>query len=120
VRITGWVTREEIRGLYRRAHACVYPSTFEGFGLPVLESMAAGVPTACSSIPPLREVAGDAALLFHPVDEDGMLAALRSITSDQALRERLAVEGPRRAARFTWKRCARQTLEVLLEAASSG
>lgn len=119
VRITGWITREEIRELYRRAHACVYPSTFEGFGLPVLESMAAGVPTACSSIPPLREVAGDAALLFDPLDEGELLAALRSITADQTLRERLAREGPRRAARFSWKGCARQTLEVLLEAAGS-
>jgi len=118
VRLTGWIERAQLYELYRSAHACVFPSMFEGFGLPVLEAMAARVPTACSAIDPLREVAGDAALLFDPLDEEAMLQALRSVAVDEPLRERLSHDGPQRAALFSWSRCARQTLEVLREAAS--
>src|SRR5262249_12986370 len=64
VRITGWIAREEVLKLYANALAFVYPSSFEGFGMPVLEAMAAGIPTACADIPPLREVAAEAALFF--------------------------------------------------------
>jgi alpha-1,3-rhamnosyl/mannosyltransferase len=83
----------------------------------VLESLAAGVPTACSSIPPLEEVAGDAALLFDPLDEAALLSALHRITGDDPLRERLVHTGPERAARFSWHTCAEETLRVLREAA---
>lgn len=113
VRLTGWIGRTELCELYRRAHACVQPSTFEGFGLPVLEALAAGVPTTCSAIDPLREVAGDAALQFDPADQEAIEGALERISFDEQLRERLEREGPRRAAEFSWDRCARQTLEVL-------
>src|SRR5579862_3965 len=70
VQLTGWIPREEIFGLYQRAHAFIYPSTFEGFGMPVLEAMAAGIPVACSDIPSLREAAEDAVLRFDPLSED--------------------------------------------------
>ena len=76
VQITGWVPREELYSLYERARAFVYPSTFEGFGMPILEALAAGIPVACSDIPPLREVAGDAALYFDPLNEDDMASAI--------------------------------------------
>jgi glycosyltransferase involved in cell wall biosynthesis len=114
VQITGWLPRDELYALYARALAFVYPSTFEGFGMPVLEALAAGIPTACADIPPLREVAGDAALFFDPLNEDEIASAIESITNDAPLRERLAQAGPQRAGGFSWQRSAAQTLAVLL------
>ncbi len=118
VRLTGWIPREELYDLYLRAHAFVFPSTFEGFGLPVLEALAAGVPTVCSSITPLREVAGNAAVRFDPLDEQALLAALERVTGDEKLRRRLALEGPEHAARFSWRESAAKTLEILRTAAA--
>jgi len=118
VQLTGWIERAELSELYRSAHACVFPSTFEGFGLPVLEAMAAGAPTACSAIEPFREVACDAVLQFDPLDEDAIRAAMERISFEEPLRERLASDGPRRAGQFSWTRCATQTLDVLREAVS--
>jgi glycosyltransferase involved in cell wall biosynthesis len=114
VELTGWIPREELLQLYARAQAFVYPSTFEGFGMPVLEAMAAGIPVACSDIAPLQEVAGDAALFFDPLSEDAIAGALDRIVMDDALRGRLAKEGPERARGFTWERAARETLAALL------
>jgi len=119
VRLTGWLAREELEQLYVRAFAVVYPSTFEGFGLPVLEALAAGIPTACSAIEPLAALAGEAALQFDPADEDAMLHAIERITTEGELRARLAEQGPPRAAQFPWRRTAEQTLEALREAALS-
>jgi glycosyltransferase involved in cell wall biosynthesis len=115
VQITGWIPREELYSLYARARAFVYPSLFEGFGMPVLEAMAAGIPIACSDIPPLHEVAGDAALFFNQLDEDAIAVAMERLMADASLRERLAHAGRERARRFTWQRSAEQTLRVLLE-----
>lgn len=114
VKLTGWIPREELLQLYAHAQAFVYPSTFEGFGMPVLEAMAAAVPVACSNISPLREVAGDAALFFDPLSEDAVAAALDRIVTDADLRIRLAKDGPERARGFTWERAARETLSALL------
>ncbi len=114
VHLTGWIPREELYELYAHAAACVIPSTFEGFGMPVLEALAAGIPTACADIPPLRDRAGDAALFFDPLDEDAIAAALDRITEDERLRRTLAESGPRQARAFTWERTARQTLAALL------
>ena len=113
VQLTGWIPRHELLDLFAGAAAFVYPSTFEGFGMPVLEALAAGIPTACADIPPLREVAGDAALFFDPLDDDAVAAALHRIVSDEPLRKRLAAAGPERARPFTWKRSAEQTLAEL-------
>jgi glycosyltransferase involved in cell wall biosynthesis len=114
VEITGWLSREKLLGLYEHAEAFVYPSTFEGFGMPVLEALAAGIPVACSNIAPIKEVAGDAALFFDPFDEEAIAAAVDQILNDKALREKLTRAGPERAKPFTWKRAAEQTLKVLL------
>jgi glycosyltransferase involved in cell wall biosynthesis len=114
VQLTGWIPRDELLRLYARAHAFVYPSTFEGFGMPVLEAMAAGIPVACSDIPPLREVAGDAVLFFDPLKEDAISTALDRVVTEAPLRAQLTDAGPKRAGQFTWERAARETLAALL------
>jgi glycosyltransferase involved in cell wall biosynthesis len=113
VKFTGWVPREQLLDLYARASGFVYPSTFEGFGLPVLEALAAGVPTACSDIEPLAGVSGDAAIRFDPRGAEAMEAAMLRLVEDGALRASLAAAGPRRAAGFTWTATARGTLDAL-------
>jgi glycosyltransferase involved in cell wall biosynthesis len=117
VEFPGWLPREELHELFARAWGLIYPSLFEGFGLPLLESMAAGVPTACSAIEPLAGNAGDAALLFDPHDGGAIADAMLRLVDDDALRERLSAAGPRRAAEFAWQRTARRTLAALVEAA---
>jgi glycosyltransferase involved in cell wall biosynthesis len=110
VRFPAWVSHEELEGLWAIARAFVFPSLYEGFGLPVLEAMARGVPVACSNASSLPEVAGDAALLFDPRDESALAEALRRLLDDPALRECLRARGLARAAEFTWERTARLTL----------
>ncbi len=113
VTFPGWIPREDLYDLYRRAAAFLSPSLFEGFGLPVLEALAAGVPTACSSIEPLNEIAAEAALKFDPRDPAAIAAAMCRLVDDEALRRQLAAAGPLRAAQFDWRTTARLTLEAL-------
>jgi glycosyltransferase involved in cell wall biosynthesis len=115
VEITGWLAIENLLNLYRRAWAVVCPSRFEGFGMPALEAMAAGVPLACSDIPPLREVASGSALFFPP---DNIEPALERICFDDELRARLVPAALERAKEFTWRRAAEDTLAVLASAAN--
>jgi glycosyltransferase involved in cell wall biosynthesis len=110
VRFLGWLGSREIEGLWEVASAFVFPSLYEGFGLPVLEAMARGVPVACSNAASLPEVAGDAALLFDPGDEATIARAIETLLSDPAEAERLRAAGRERAATFTWERSARLTL----------
>jgi glycosyltransferase involved in cell wall biosynthesis len=97
----------------------VFPSLYEGFGLPVLEAMARGVPVACSDGSSLPEVAGDAALLFDPEDTGAIRAAMERLLADRAERERLARRGRERAAAFTWERTAQLTAAAYARALSS-
>ncbi len=110
VRFLGWASAAEIEGLWQLASAFVFPSLYEGFGLPVLEAMARGVPVACSNASSLPEVTGDAALLFDPRDERAIAQALRSLLGDRPLRELLIARGRARSREFTWARTARLTL----------
>jgi glycosyltransferase involved in cell wall biosynthesis len=114
ITLSGWIARADLYDLYDRAWACVYPSTFEGFGMPALEAMAAGAPLLCSDIPPLREVAAKCALYFNPLDENELAQGLTRIVSDDVLRANLVRTGRERARTFTWERAARETLNVLL------
>ena len=114
----GWIPREDLYEFYVRAWAFVYPSLFEGFGLPVLEALAAGVPAACSNIEPLASIAADAAVQFDPRDAGAMAQALLRITDDEGLRVRLASAGPQRAAEYSWRDAAAKTLSLLTRAAS--
>lgn len=117
VTLTGWIPREDLYDLYVRADAFLYPSTFEGFGLPVLEALAAGVPTACSNIEPLRSLAGEAALQFHPEEEDQIRDAMLRLVGDEDLRRRLVAAGPETAKKFSWERTASLTRSFLIETA---
>lgn len=114
---TGYVSESDKRALLAEATAFVYPSLYEGFGLPVLEAMAAGTPVATSGVSSLPEVAGDAALLTDPLDEDAMAGALHRLLTDEMLRERLRRAGLERVAGFTWRRTAGETAGVLRRAA---
>jgi glycosyltransferase involved in cell wall biosynthesis len=114
VEFPGWIPREQVYDLFARAWAFVYPSRFEGFGLPILEALAAGLPMACSNIEPLASLAGEAAIRFDPADPEEMAAAIERVTTDDELRARLAAEGPGRAATYTWDAAARATLDALV------
>jgi len=118
VEFPGWIPREDLHGLYARAWAFLCPSRFEGFGLPLLEALASGIPTACSKIEPLSSIAAGAALEFDPLDTTAIEEAMLRITADEALRVRLAEAGPRRAAQFSWRQTAEGTLAALREAGS--
>ncbi len=111
VRLHGWLSGEELEGLWALAEAFVFPSLYEGFGLPVLEAMVRGVPVACSNASSLPEVVGDAALLFDPYDESAIAAALERLLGEEILREDLRARGLDRVSEFTWERTARLTLE---------
>lgn len=113
VTVTGWIGDEELLALYRDASAFIFPSLFEGFGIPVVEALACGLPSAVSSIEPMQSNAGEAALLFDPLSEDEIANAIHRILAGTALRARLAVAGPRQAARFRWQRTAQLTVESL-------
>jgi glycosyltransferase involved in cell wall biosynthesis len=111
VRLEGWLDEREIEGLWALADAFVYPSLYEGFGLPVLEAMARGVPVACADASSLPEVAGGAALLFDPRSENEIALAIERLLSDPALARSLRAKGTARASELTWERTARLTLE---------
>ncbi len=110
VRFLDWVADSELEGFYAAAGAFVFPSLYEGFGLPVLEAMRRGVPVACSDRSSLPEVAGEAALLFDPERPAEIAAAIERLLTDRAEADRLRDAGRQRAARFTWEATARETL----------
>jgi glycosyltransferase involved in cell wall biosynthesis len=112
VELRGWVTADELAALYDRASAYVFPTLFEGFGLPVLEAMARGCPVLGSDIPVLHEVGGDDMAYFDPCDPAAIATAVRSLVTDPRTRTELASAGRKRAADFTWQRTAEATAEV--------
>ena len=103
-----------MRALYEHALALVFPSYYEGFGLPPLEAMTCGCPVIISEQPALMEVCGDAALTCQADDTHAIMRHMRALATDPALRERLAKAGRARANRFTWKSAARSLLDYCL------
>lgn len=114
---TGWVTDSRRASLLRSATVLAYPSLYEGFGLPPLEAMAAGVPVIATRAGSLPEVVGEAARLVPPRDPDALAATLLDVLTDDGERAALAARGRARAAQFTWQRCARGLLDLYQRAA---
>ncbi|GFK92629.1 N-acetylgalactosamine-N, N'-diacetylbacillosaminyl-diphospho-undecaprenol4-alpha-N-acetylgalactosaminyltransferase [Fundidesulfovibrio magnetotacticus] len=112
VKLTGYVDDAELAWLYANCFGFVYPSLFEGFGLPVLEAMSLGAPVITSGVSSLPEVAGDAALLVDPLDAGSIAAAMARLESDEVLRRELSRRGEAQAARFSWDAAAGVALEA--------
>lgn len=111
--LLGWIPFEDVPSVYRACEAFVFPTLHEGFGLPVIEAMACGVPVVCSRIEPLLEVAGDAALFVDPLSPGEIAAAVIKVVTDQPERQRLVSAGLMRAGMFTWEATAKKTLAFL-------
>lgn len=115
VRFLGHIAEDMLPALYRGAHATLFVSLMEGFGLPVIESMAAGTPVLTSHAGPLPEVAGDAALCVDPHDVEAIAAGIEVLAKDSSRHQQLKAAGLRRSARFTWENTAAQTWQVVTE-----
>jgi glycosyltransferase involved in cell wall biosynthesis len=111
--LTGYVPDDDLPALLSGALAFVFPSLYEGFGLPVLEAMACGTPVVCSNVSSLPEVVGDAALMVDPLDIDSLAKGLVAAVTDDMLRHELIERGFQQMRRFSWRRCAQETLQVL-------
>ena len=112
VNFTGYVTDDDLRALYSCCTVCVYPSLYEGFGLPPLEAMACGAPVIASNDPSLAEAVRQAALTVPPTDVQGLAQGLVDMIRDEGKRTHFARAGLEHAAQFSWERTARLTLEV--------
>ena len=106
--------------LYNLADAFVYPSLYEGFGLPVIEAMQCGCPVVASNATSIPEVAGEAAVLFDPLDVSGIAKAIRQVATDQTKRQELIASGFEQAKKFSWGRCAEIMLETIRRAVEDG
>ena len=113
VRLLGHVDDGTLRALYRSASALAFPSLYEGFGLPLLEAFAEGLPAVAGASGALPELAGDAALLVDPLDEVAIADALERAVTDQRLRASLSAAGRERAAAYTWQAAGRAVLRIL-------
>ncbi|MDA0322948.1 MAG: glycosyltransferase family 1 protein [Verrucomicrobia bacterium] len=115
---TGYLSEEQLVTTYQQADLLVLPSRYEGFGLPVVEAMACGVPVICSDQGSLPEVAGDAAVQVHPDDTDRLAAEIKRVLCDDSVWRNMSAGGIEHAKRFTWQRTAQQTLAIYTELAS--
>jgi glycosyltransferase involved in cell wall biosynthesis len=120
IRFTGFVPTNDLPGLYRHCEVFVFPSLYEGFGLPILEAMACGAPVACSNVSSMPEVAGNAAIQFNPESPDSIATAIAPLLLDPEMRSLYSTKGLARSAEFTWSHTAEQTLDVLKRAAQTG
>ncbi|MFT5815558.1 MAG: glycosyltransferase involved in cell wall biosynthesis [Psychroserpens sp.] len=112
IHVTGFVNQDELVALYNLAMFSIYPSLFEGFGLPILESMACGTPVITSNCSCMPEIAKDAALLINPRDDDDLSSAMLELSTNSALREKLVTSGLQRTSDFSWERAADRTINV--------
>jgi glycosyltransferase involved in cell wall biosynthesis len=110
--LTGYLSDAELRALYSSCRIFIYPSVYEGFGLPPLEALACGAAVIGGRIPSLQEVLGDAARLVAPLDVEALAQSIIELLEDEHERQRLVAGGPEHAAKFSWERTARETLDV--------
>jgi glycosyltransferase involved in cell wall biosynthesis len=110
---TGYVSRQDMPALLNGAKVFVLPSLYEGFGMPLLEAMACGVPVACSNTSSFPEVVGECGAMFDPYDIESMVTTLSQILMNEDLRSTLRDQGFQRVKMFSWERCARETLDIL-------
>jgi len=120
VRFLGYLKDDTLTVLYRLASVFVFPSLYEGFGLPPLEAMASGTPVVTSNVSSLPEVTGDAAVLVDPYDVDSIADGMRRILDDPRLAEELRIKGLKRAREFSWERSVEKTQRVYREVAADG
>lgn len=117
IKFLGYVSDEQLSALYHSCYAFIYPSWYEGFGLPILEAMASGSPVICSNTTSMPEVGGDTVLYIDPYNIDSITEAMEKMQKDSKLREKLARNGYERAMKsFSWKKCAEDTYRCLYEA----
>ncbi|MRR15268.1 MAG: glycosyltransferase family 1 protein [Deltaproteobacteria bacterium] len=112
IHLAGYVDDARLSFIYQKAFCLLYPSLYEGFGFPILEAMNHGVPVITSNVSSMPEVAGDAALLVDPRDEEGLAEAMKKILASGEIRKILISKGYERVKKFSWKRCARETLDT--------
>jgi glycosyltransferase involved in cell wall biosynthesis len=112
VNFLGFVEDHELDTIYHNAVAYVFPSLYEGFGLPPLEAMAKGTPVVSSDHPCMREVLGDSACYCDASNEMDISRAVKSVLSDESLRQRLIMKGYQQVSKYSWKKMARETTEV--------
>jgi glycosyltransferase involved in cell wall biosynthesis len=120
VRFFGFQTAATLVAFYRLARAFVFPSLYEGFGLPPLEAMANQTPVMTSNLSSLPEVVGDAAVLVDPYDTQSIADGIRRVVTDEPLRQELIARGRQRVQAFSWQRAATQTLEVYRDVVGHG
>lgn len=112
IHMPGYLPRNQLLSYYENAICLMFPSLYEGFGLPILEGMSCGTPVITSNVSSMQEVAGDAALLVDPYDIGAIAEAMNKLLRDEQLRERFISMGFQRTKEFSWKRCAKETLRV--------
>jgi len=112
LRLTGYLSDEDLRALYSACRIFIYPSVYEGFGLPPLEAMACGAPVIAGRIPSLQETLGGAARLVEPLDSEALARSIIEVAEDEDERQKLKAAGLEQAAKFSWEQTARATLEV--------
>ena len=118
LRLTGYLGDDELRALYSSCRIFVYPSLYEGFGLPPLEAMACGAPVIAGRVAALQEVLGSAARLFDPLNVEALAGSIVELMENDEERRRLASNGPKHAAKFSWAETARRTLQVYRDVVS--
>lgn len=115
IALTGFITDEELANLYSLSEALVFPSLYEGFGLPILEAMACGTPVITSNLPTLKEVADDTAILINPLDVNDIANAMEKIAFDKNYKQKLIHKGLDRVKQFSWEKTTKQILKAIEE-----
>ena len=116
IHLTGYIPRDKLGSLYKKALCLLFPSLYEGFGFPILEAMSCGVPVITSNTSSMPEVAGDAALLVDPYNVNALAEVLYKVMKSEDLRKRLMAKGFERIRLFSWERCAGKTIQAFEKA----